>query len=294
MYFIHIVEEGNLSKAADKLYISQPALSKYLSKLESIVGSQLVVRNGAFISLTKEGKIYYETAIKCCSLLNSAEKQMEDLSEVTPKTLVIGTSGDRSQGKMGEFIAPLFEAFPQLHIKLVEDSASVLIKKIKQGDIDIGFMSPGIIDSELEYITLFTTVVQLAVPRNHKLALAHPDGTILDIKTFKDERFALPGKKTNFRKKIDAYLQNAKVNVNVAIETKSKYSALKYVEAGNAIGFYPKHYASSSKDIVFLDIKDAFSYSQAILFKKNAYLSKPAKMFIDLASAYYKAHEETL
>ena len=293
-YFIKIVEEGNLSKAADSLCISQPALSKYLSKLENNIGSQLVLRNGPFITLTEEGRIYYDASVQMYSIMNQAKERIDDIESSRPKTLIIGTTGDRSQRKMGDFIAPLLRDDPFLHLKIVEESAGELKRKIKQSEIDIGFMSPSEPDPDLEEILLFSTDVQLALYKDHPLVRKAEAGEKIAIDDIAGERFALPGKHTNFRRKIDVFLEAHGIIPDVTIETKSKYSAVTYVETGTAIGFYPKNYAWQSDEIVFADLLETFRYSQAITYKKCAYLPAAAKKFIQLATSYYKSNVNNL
>ena len=66
-YFVAIVEEGSISKAAKKLYISQPTLSQFLSKLEAAEGAKLVTRSSNnSLGLTEAGKLFYESAKKYC------------------------------------------------------------------------------------------------------------------------------------------------------------------------------------------------------------------------------------
>lgn len=290
-YFIRIVEDRNLSKAADTLCISQPALSKYLSKLENDMGVRLASRNGAFITLTEEGKIYYEAAKNIVNLLKMAERKMEDIRATGPKHLVIGTSGDRSQVRMGEFLKPMFQDFPSLQFKFVEENRKELIRQMKQNEIDLGFFSPFEEDPEIEQVPLYTTEIQLAISPNHPLSSKLDPEKPVDLKELQQERFVLSSTRTAFRKRIDAYLKEHGIGLNIAIETRSKYAALSYVETGTVIGFYPKKYYIKPDNLIYLDLKDKIYTYGAISYKKGSYLTEQAKHFISLAEEYYRSQD---
>lgn len=288
-YFVAIVQEGNLSAAADKLCISQPALSKYLSKLELDIGTRLLDRDTKRVILTPAGRIYYKAAEQIMNTLYSVSKKIEDTREKGPRQLVIGATGAKSQHEMSTYIAKLLETYPTLKLKIVEYPRDELIKLIKHREIDVGIFANSNDESELEAEELYKTEVQLAVGNKHPLAAtfaADPTQTI-DIHSLTEERFILPSRVTMFRKNIDKYLESQGIELNVAIETKSKDTAMTYVENDIGIGFFPKYYYKKAEDITYIDLAVPFYHQVSIFYLKDEYIPEHSREFIRLSKEHY-------
>ena len=292
-YFVAIVREGNLSRAAEKLCISQPALSKYLAKLENDMGTQLVIRDSKDIILSSAGKIYYEAADKVMGILRSAEKKIEDSRDKGPRGLVIGATGAKSQYEISRYISSLLKQFPSLTLKIVEHHRDELIRLIRQREIDMGIFANSEVDPDLESVLLYRTEVQLAVDKRHPLAKEYGgrQGAKVDVHTLTGERFVLPSRVTMFRRNIDEYLEREGVTLDIAVETKSKDTAMLYVQNGIAIGFFPKHHYKKYEDLIYLDLEVPFYHQVSIFYARNEYLTEHAKEFIRLSVEHYKEDE---
>ena len=125
-YFLSIVNEGSMAKAAEKLYISQPALSRFLARLEEELGTALFVRNANnSLSLTDAGKLYLETAEKMNALWHSMQNEIRRNSENgVPEVLRIGIADDGFYNFVKECKDRFQEQNPHIEVHIVSQHSS--------------------------------------------------------------------------------------------------------------------------------------------------------------------------
>lgn len=287
-YLIAIAEELSLSHAAEKLYVSQPALSKYLSKIEDSIGTPLFIRYNGSLSLTEAGEAYLRGARAVMDISRTVDKQLDDIMEESRYALSIGVTGERSQRFLGKLLLTLYEEYPRLRIHVIEEPAPELAQKLKCGDLDLAIYAVSGIDNELTQLTLRREEVLLALPRRHRLAYlgkpdAHEEPVRIDLQELRDDAFVLLKKCTAMRQICEEYFDKVGFHPNEVIETKGSYSSMVFVDSGIATGFCPCNYDYKSDQVCYLGLTDPFYYSIAINYRRSAYLTKPMKSLIRLA-----------
>ena len=150
--FITAAECGSISKAAEKLYITQPAASQAIKQLEKAVDCHLFNRTGRGVSLTEGGKILYDHAANALGLLESGEEKVAKWRNLQSGMLKIG-AGDTITSR---FLLPYVENFhkmhPEISIKVKNRTSPVLVEALKQGQIDIAFVNLPLDKPELNII----------------------------------------------------------------------------------------------------------------------------------------------
>ena len=115
-YFVAIVEEKSISRAAKKLYISQPTLSQFLSRLENSLNTKLVIRNNnGMISLTKAGELYYESARQILDICNEFDRKLTELDRDSENRLVVGNNIGKVD-ILSSVAEKLLPRYPRLHL----------------------------------------------------------------------------------------------------------------------------------------------------------------------------------
>lgn len=285
-YFIAIVREGSISKASDKLCISQPALSKYLSKIENDVGSQLIIRNGSSLELTPSGKVYYDAAVAAYNIMTTASKQIDDFKDKGPIQLKLGVPAIQTQNSVALFTPELFKKYPNLTFSIIEAAPIELQRLLLHNDIDLAIMGYTDEDPELDCVKLYQTEMQLAVNENHPLAKKNLD--VIDIHEVVNEKFVLPRYPNVFRQLIDKYQKEQNFTITPTIETRGKNAALLYVQAGTCIGFFQKDYGTKLGRIKYISLAVPTYHKVGIFHKKGEFLNSVAKEFTNLAIEFYK------
>ena len=141
--FVTVVNEGNITKAAEKLFISQPALSYRLRHMEENVGHSLLLRTAEGITLTPQGEIYYEY---CKRMLHDKEALEHALISSTGKiqgTLKIASSINFADYELPLLLKSFREQYPDVHIQVKTAFSHQVVKMFNSGDCMIAFARGG-------------------------------------------------------------------------------------------------------------------------------------------------------
>ena len=167
--FVAVAEEGHLTRAAEKLFISQPAVSAHVKALEEELGVALFLRSARGMQLTREGaalKAQAEIALKSVGeLLSQARALRQDLTGV----LRIALYTDPDLLRMRQLVDALRLAHPRLEVHLPQSSSNIIIEDVRAGRLDGGFAFvgepiPAALAQELEAVILTTTSLHVVAP----------------------------------------------------------------------------------------------------------------------------------
>lgn len=138
--FLTTAECGNISAAARKLYISQPAVSKAISRLESNLNISLFARMPKGVVLTQEGCILYDKVKSAFDSIESGEDLIKNISEGEGGQLRIGASSTLIKHVLLPYLREFRETFPQIHLTVESQSTSKTLALLENGKIDIGLI----------------------------------------------------------------------------------------------------------------------------------------------------------
>ena len=152
--FYTVVQNGNITKAALELYISQPAVSKAIKKLEDELGGSIFKRTKKGVVLTEEGKELYNYVEKAIDYLNSAENKFKDLIKLESGTLRIGTSATITRNSLIPYLKEFHKLHPNINIEIKTGLNRDLVKKLKNGLLDMVILNLPYEDNDLNIIKL--------------------------------------------------------------------------------------------------------------------------------------------
>lgn len=139
-YFVTIVEEGNITKAAEKLHIAQPPLSQQLKLLEDELGVKLIERSTRKIKITEVGEMLLYRARQILELANTTVKELKDYGEGIQGTLSIGTIASSGDTLLPERIYSFHKKYPEINFHIREGSSHEILELLKSGVIEIGII----------------------------------------------------------------------------------------------------------------------------------------------------------
>lgn len=140
-YVIKVAELRSISKAAQELYMSQPALTKAINNIEEELGTQLFNRKVKPLGLTYAGEVFVDKARRILKMQNEVLNDMENVSNIKKAHLSVGISASRAEDYM-PVILPIFkEKYPGVEISLVESPQETLEEKVLKENIDIAITS---------------------------------------------------------------------------------------------------------------------------------------------------------
>lgn len=149
--FHAVAEKLSFTKAAETLFISQPAVTKHISELESQIGLALFVRKGNKITLTQAGEIFYSYSQKIKNCYRELETELTDLQEKANGTLNIGASTTIAQYILPKIIAHFKRQNPQVNILLLNGNSEEIEAKLIEGKIDVGLVEGNAHSANIQY-----------------------------------------------------------------------------------------------------------------------------------------------
>ena len=168
--FHTVAKAGNISKAANQLYISQPAISKAISKLEEELGTALFNRSSRGVTLTEEGQVLYEYVERAFDSLNMGEENLKNYKELGIGHIRIGVSTSLCKHILLDYLKDFIRENPNIKFSIDCHSTLNTIKLLKNDDIDIGL----ICNTELPKGIVYSPVKEI-----HDVFVASPE--YLDI-----------------------------------------------------------------------------------------------------------------
>ena len=235
-YFYESVRNGNMSTASKKLFISQPAVSMQIKKLENCCGVKLIEEgNGKRLRPTAEGDKLYEYLDKIFKLLDKAEVELKRMEAAKQTNIIIGTTPT-----YGKFILPyIFENFagchPHCHIKVKSESSISLLDSLKQDKVDIVVMALwkklSLRSYQVHHLEQ-EEVVLLSAP-NHPVQKRKQ----ILLKDLQNEKFIMRDEQSGTRKYILKELKRLGVALQIDIECESPDLVKELILEGKGIGF---------------------------------------------------------
>ncbi len=135
--FVTVVAQGSMTAAADKLYLTQPAVSQQMKNLEDELGVELIVRGSKQIKMTAQGEVLYEHAKKILSLVQQTEISIKSVGAQLRGELRIGTLNSIGLHLMSPVVSRLLKYNPDFKIKVDYATGDALIQSYNKGELDI-------------------------------------------------------------------------------------------------------------------------------------------------------------
>lgn len=172
-YFITVADERSITRAAERLNMTQPPLSRQLQQLEGDIGMVLFERGARPLRMTTEGRVFYEQAKRLIEEADGLASLTRRLVQ-SKERVVIGFVPSTMYGALPQVIRAFRRVAPQLALSLIEMFTLEQVSALKEGRIDIGFGRLRLDDPDLRREVLLEERMIAAVPLDHPLAVRKP------------------------------------------------------------------------------------------------------------------------
>ena len=169
-YLVAIADHCHFGMAAEACFVSQPALSMQIKKLENLLGVQLIERTSKAALLTDVGKLITEQARDILCRVATLKEIAKQANDPYSGELHLGVIPTLAPYLLPHIIPGLTKLFPKLTIYLLEEQTETLISKLKQGKLDGALLGLPLADGDFVAAALFEEEFMLATPSNHALA----------------------------------------------------------------------------------------------------------------------------
>lgn len=231
--FYYVAKNESISRAANELLISQPAISKAIKTLEDQLNTNLFIRKRDGVELTEAGETIYKKIKDAMDLIGSAESDLKTLTNMESGTINIGASKTIIHEFLMPYIKSFHKAHPNINIKIHTDKTSDIIKKAKMGIIDVIFTNlPYTLPQEFNEFKLIDL---------HDCFIANEDfskykNKKLTIKDLENLPLLVLTKGTATRIRLDNFCEENNIHIKPAMEFSSNTLIKEFTEEGFGIG----------------------------------------------------------
>jgi LysR family transcriptional regulator, cyn operon transcriptional activator len=219
-YLVAVADQGNITRAARELHISQPTLSQQIRQLERTLGVQLLDRTARAVRLTDSGATYLKHARRALRDLAAGERALHDVKDLSHGHLRLAVTPTFTAYLVGPLIAGLHARHPGITLAVQEMTQDRIETGVLSDDLDLGIAFEG--DHHLpgiEATTLFTETLSLVTGTHHPGVI--PRGQPLPVRDVAQHQLALLSTDFATRSHIDAYFTRHRVTPHVAVEANS-------------------------------------------------------------------------
>ena len=281
-YFLAVAEEGNFTRAAEKVYVSQPSLSAQIIKLEGELGHKLFNRLGRRAELTQAGHFLEARARTILMEVENAERQIQESAEEIAGIVNVGATPSVTPYLIPPALKLCRERYPKLKIHIQENLRRRLIDEVVQGHLEVAISSYTGDTPNIDAEPILQEVLVLAVPSDHRIA-SQKEG--VSINDFKDEPIILLGDSATLGDKVFDFFDKMNFEPNVVALCSQVRSVKELVNLGIGVAILPEMARNERQpfNIVYRSLTSArMSRLLFALTHSRRYLTPGARAFIDL------------
>jgi len=189
-YFVTVAEELNITRAAEKLHMSQPPLSSQLKNLEEELNTTLFIRGKRHLQLTESGRLLYRRAKEILNLADKTRSEIRSMSEGMSGTISIGLVEGMAPDIASAWFEGFIKEYPNIRFRILDGSSDDLVEKLRSGIISLAVITAPCDNSLLNSFRVGTEKMTALMSKEHPLASA--EGEEISIADLKDEPLIVP------------------------------------------------------------------------------------------------------
>lgn len=231
--FYEVARCGNISRAAKELYISQPAISKAIGKLEESLGTRLFLRNSRGVQLTPEGNVLFQHVAAAFDSLSRGEKELKRIHDFHIGQLKIGVSNTLCKYVLLPYLKSFVEKYPHVNITIESQSTAHTLEMLETRKIDIGLVAEPRARRGLNFTPVMEIHDGFVCTPAYMENLTLREGPAPDI--FKTGNIMLLDRSNMSRKHLDTYLSDRDIEVNQLLEVTDMALLIEFARIGLGI-----------------------------------------------------------
>lgn len=249
MIFTTVYEYGSVSKAAERLYMTQSSLSRVIQKIENDVGTELFRRTSDGLKPTSAGEIYRKSAEKMIELHRELLASISALGKGDKGRIILGTTFF-----MGAYVLPIIiptfnRIFPNIEVKVIEGTSTEIENELVKGLIDVAIIHLPLLTQGLDYMVVASEHFMLAVPKDDPInqQAYHKSGEetpYLDLKLTAKKPYILTHPNQRARQECERICGLAGFSPRARLVTRNLQTAVRLCAEGYGYTLLPRSYAS--------------------------------------------------
>ena len=237
--FNAVAEAGNLSKAAKELFISQPAISKAVSKLEQSLSVKLFTRNSRGVKLTEEGALLYEYTCSAFESLRRGEESLKKIHALGMGHIKIGVSTTLCKYLLLPHLQSFMEAYPHIRLSIECHPTRETLALLEEGRLDIGLIGRPSRSRSTEFFPLKTIQDTFVAGPAYlaNLREREPGLTTDSVALLRQANLMMLDENNISRLHLDDYLSEQNLHISQTLEVSNMDLLIEFSKVGLGVGF---------------------------------------------------------
>ena len=287
-FFLRVVEERSFSKAAERVFRTQPAVSLAIRRLEEEVGAPLLDRSEKSPTLTDVGEIVYEYAQRIVALREQARGAVAELRALERGRVRVGANESTSLYLLPDVILAFREQHPRVRVEIFRQSSTRLPREVLDRNVDLALMAYEPRDGDLESFPVFEDELVLITHPEH--ALAGRDS--ITVEELGGESFLAHNVRAASREKVIETFAEHHTPLNISLELATIETIKRFVQKQIGIAFVPRMCVAEELErgtLATVPVRD-LTYRRTLwaAVRRGATLPHAASAFLELLRKYSK------
>lgn len=287
--FLSVAENGNITRAAEELFISQPAISKSIHRLEENLGTKLFVRSTRGVKLTYEGKILYDEVSKAFYTIRNGEELLKQSTSPGMGHLTFGASTTLCKYVLLPYLKDFISLYPNVRISIECQSTYETLSLLNSGKIDIGLVGKpsGLKSVEFKFLH---EIEDIFVAADTYLTLLKERPGYSKNAPLTDATLMLLNKENITRQYVDENLRTLNLHPQNIIEATSMDLLIEFAKIGLGVSCVIRNFVKEELDDGSLcEVKMPVTIPKrevGFIYRKNAALSPALKNFLAFVDGF--------
>jgi LysR family transcriptional regulator, low CO2-responsive transcriptional regulator len=290
--FLEVARHASFSRAAEKRFRTQPAISSQIRSLEEEVGAKLFDRSGGKVSLTAPGKAFLAYVEETLSARKAMLVALAEMERIPRGEIIVGANEGTCLHILPEVFADFKKQYPDVSVNIKRADYAKILESVIDNSVDFGVISLPVTDPRLTVVLIHRDELVIIAPPQHPLGKMK-SATVAEVAKFP---LVVP-KVGHTRDAIEELLHERKLKPNYTMELDSSELLKRFVAADVGVGFIPRSNVVEdvrAKALSAIPIADAqVRRDLALVFRKDKALSRAALAFIDIAVKHKSTDEIT-
>jgi DNA-binding transcriptional LysR family regulator len=276
-YFRVVAQVQHFTRAAERLAISQPALSRSIANLEAELGVPLFERKGRTVKLNRFGESFLRHVVKALREIEEGKRELADALHPEHGMVILAFLPTLGTHLVPQLLREFQQEHPRTKFKLFQHGSSVILHKLEDGDVDICLsLAPPADNRDIEWRHLLSEELFVIVPSGHRLASRDS----VRLAELAGESFVLLKHGHGLRSVVESLCKQAGFDPDVTFEGDEVTTVVGLVAAGLGISVIPHVPSLALMNVCWLHISEPRSERKiGIAWKRNRYLPPPAQQF---------------
>ncbi len=288
--FLEVARHASFSRAAEKRFRTQPAISSQIRSLEEEVGAKLFDRSGGKVSLTAGGKAFQKYVEETLDARKAMLVAIAEMERVPRGEIIVGANEGTCLHILPEVFADFKKQYPDVSVNIKRADYSGILESVIDNSVDFGVVSLPVTDNRLTVVLIHRDELVIIVPPSHPL------GKMKSAPIAEAAKFPLVVPKVGHtRDSLEELFHERRLKPNYTMELDSSELLKRFVAAGVGVGFIARSNVVEdvrARSLAAITIADAQeSRDLALVFRKDNALSRADLAFIDIAVKHKSTDE---